>query len=128
MQPSPMFLETLKAGITKKIDVGAFDAKEIRFYDQNSSPIKEIYRMYGYCNFLKVLNTALTITMKVSLDGVESRSEIYPGGFTETMSDVQFTSIKIENLTNNVSLGGEIFILVGFQPPAGSPVAIAGLR
>lgn len=128
MQPSPYFLETLKHGITKQIDVGALAAKEVRTYDENASPLKEIVRTFGTANFLKVLNMSLTITLKVSLDGVPARSDIYPGGFVQVTTDIQFRSITIENMTSNVSLGDEIYLVVAYQPPQGSPISIAGLK
>jgi hypothetical protein len=129
MQPSPMFLETLKQGIKSLIDVGAFGAKEIRIYDENNSVIKGIYRTFGYCNVIEVLNTSLTITLMISLDGVASRSMTIPGGFTKVMSDVQFKSFTIRNMTSNVSIGEEIYVTVGYEPPTGgTTIAVAGLK
>lgn len=128
MQPSPMFLETLKQGITKQIDVGAISGKEIKFYSREFSPLKEIYRTFGYCNLISITNMALTINLMLNLDGAKARSTLIPGGAVITLSDVQFTEFSIENVTGNVSLGGEVFITVAYQPPVQAGVSIAGLR
>jgi hypothetical protein len=123
-----MFLETLKQGIKKQIDVGAISANELKGYTREVSPLKEIYRTFGYCNIISVSNMALTINLMLELDGVRSRSQLIPGGAVITLSDVQFTEFTLTNLTGNVSLGGEVYVTVGYEPPVAPGISIGGLK
>lgn len=128
MQPSTMFLGTLAQGAKKQIDVGAIAANEEKYYSREASPLKEIYRTWGYANIITVTNMAPAINLMLSLDGSAERSILIPGGAVISLSDVQFTEFNLKNLTGNVSLGGEVYVIVGFEPPVTPGITIGGLR
>lgn len=111
-------------GFAKTIDVGAISANENRQYAETTDPLSTIRNLYGYVNYITVTNMSTNINLMILLDGDSSRQIFVPGGAIVTWDNQSFRYFNLVNLTANTSAGGEVYILVGFEPGA----TVTGLK
>ena len=103
-------------GILRTIDVGAITASEHKQYGENSTHMSVIRARYGYANYISVTNMCLTVNLMLKLDGNPDREVFIPGGSIVSLDNVAFRSFDLVNATTNTSAGGEVYIVVGYQP------------